>query len=114
MELILESIFNSPILPIGVSILAVSLNYNTRSRTSRKEFCLVLIAISVVPLVVTYADMTKLFGWSKLPFSLSPPVLYLSWTFLAGPFYQRLCRRILDAGLSKSRSGKFLIRWNRL
>lgn len=61
-----------PLLPLAISVLAVQWNYNTKARTRSKEFCLVLLAISIVPLVFTYADLTLLFWLAKIAVQLAP------------------------------------------
>ena len=87
------------ILPIGVSIHAINLNYDDRTRAGRGAFFMALLAISIVPALSLHSDLARLFRLPPLPFNLRSAVLDLSWVALAYPFYERQRRRIADAGL---------------
>lgn len=62
------------LLPIGVSIHAVILNYDNRVRAGRRAFFPALLAISVVPALFVYGDVAQLFRWPPLPVNLPPAV----------------------------------------
>jgi len=89
------------LLPLGISILALIYNYNTKVICGRKSFVAIFAATSIVPLIFLYSDLSMLLGWPAFPTHLHISVLYLSLAALAYPLYQRVCQRIFDTGLSK-------------
>ena len=98
------------LLPVAIALLAVQLNYKTAARTNRLDFAVVLALISVAPLAATYNDLCRMAGASA---NTSIAALFgqlgISWyeffyiwmALFAGPFFTRLCRRLVDAGMSR-------------
>ncbi len=89
------------ILPIGISILAFIYNFKKKIRCDRLTFAKIFAAISIVPLIFIYADLSMLLGWPSLPINLSSSFLFLAIAALAYPFCALVCQRNFDAGFSK-------------
>jgi hypothetical protein len=87
--------------PIAISGLAFINNFNSQNRCDRLTFGKRFAAISIVPLIFIYADLSMFLSWPPLPVSLSPGILYLSVAALAYPLCRRVCQRNFDAGFPK-------------